>query len=48
MLHINTKADSNNPNSIMEVGYVLKNNATPSAMGERYLAEIKRYLGIRE
>lgn len=42
------EADSNNPNSIMEVGYVVKNNAILSAMGERYIAEIKRYLGIRE
>ncbi len=40
------EADSNNPNSIMEVGYVVKNNAILSAMGERYIAEIKRYLGI--
>ncbi len=40
------EADSNNPNSVMEVGYVVKNNAILSAMGERYIAEIKRYLGI--
>ena len=38
------EADSNNPNSVMEVGYVVKNNAILSAMGERYVAEIKRYL----
>ena len=42
------EADSNNPNSIMEVGYITKNNAILSAMGERYVAEIKRYLGIGE
>ena len=40
------EADSNNPNSVMEMGYVVKNNAILSAMGERYIAEIKRYLGI--
>lgn len=40
------EADSNNPNSIMQVGYVVKNNAILSAMGERYVAEIRRYLGI--
>ena len=40
------EADSDNPNSIMEVGYITKNNAILSAMGERYVAEIKRYLGI--
>ena len=38
------EADSNNPNSIMQVGYIVKNNAILSAMGERYIAEIKRYL----
>ena len=40
------EADSSNPNSVMEVGYIVKNNAILSAMGERYIAEIKRYLGI--
>ena len=40
------EADSTNPNSVMEVGYIVKNNAILSAMGERYIAEIKRYLGI--
>ena len=40
------EADSNNPNSLMEVGYVVRNNAILSAMGERYIAEIRRYLGI--
>ncbi|MBR6890578.1 MAG: LysR family transcriptional regulator [Clostridia bacterium] len=42
------EADSNNPNSVMEVGYVVKNNAILSAMGERYIAEMRRYLGIGE
>ena len=41
------EADSNNPNSVMEVGYVVKSNAILSTMGERYLAEIRRYLDIR-
>ena len=41
------EADSTNPNSVMEVGYIVKNNAILSAMGERYIAEIKRYLGIK-
>ena len=40
------EADSDNPNSIMEVGYVTKNNAILSAMGKRYLEEIRKYLGI--
>ena len=42
------QADSDNPNSVMEVGYIVKNNAILSAMGERYVAEIRRYLGIGE
>ena len=42
------EADSSNPNSVMEVGYVVKNNAILSAMGERYIAEIKKYLGIED
>lgn len=39
------EADSNNPNSIMEIGYIVKNNAILSSIGERYILEIKRYLG---
>lgn len=40
------EADSNNPNSVMDVGYIVRGNAKLSAMGERYLAEIRKYLGI--
>ena len=40
--------DANNPNSVMDVGYVVKNNAILSGMGRRYLEEIRRYLGIGE
>lgn len=39
------EADSNNPNSVMEVGYILKNNAILSSLGQRYLEEMRRYLG---
>ena len=38
--------DSNNPNSVMDVGYIVKNNAILSGPGQHYLDEIKRYLGI--
>ena len=41
------EADNKNPNSVMDVGYVVKSNAILSTMGERYLAEIRRYLDIR-
>ena len=42
------EADSSNPNSIMEIGYIVKNNAILSGMGERFVQEIRRYLGIRD
>jgi DNA-binding transcriptional LysR family regulator len=42
------EADSNNPNSIMDVGYVVRANAILSPLAERYVAEIRRYLGIGE
>ena len=38
--------DSNNPNSVMDVGYVVKSNAILSEPGHRYLDEIRRYLNI--
>lgn len=40
------EADSTNPNSTMDVGYILKNNAILSSLAQRYLEEIKRYLGV--
>ena len=40
--------DANNPNSVMDVGYIVKNNAILSGMGRRYLEEVRRYLGIGE
>ena len=42
------EADSNNPNSIMDLGYIVKNNAILSGLGQRYLEEIRRYLGVEE
>ena len=42
------EADSDNPNSIMEVGYVVRANALLSPLAERYIAEIRKYLGIGE
>ena len=42
------EADSNNPNSVMEIGYIIKNNAILSSVGQRFLEEIRRYLRIAE
>ena len=33
---------------VMEIGYILRKNSILSPAGERYIAEIKRYLGITE
>ena len=41
-------ADDANPNSVMEIGYLTRKNALLSAMGKRYIAEIRRYLGMEE
>ena len=40
--------DGNNPNSVMDVGYIVKNNAILSSLGQRYLEEIRSYLGVEE
>ena len=40
------EADELNPNSVMEIGYIVRKNAVLSAMGERYLLEIRKYLGL--
>ena len=40
--------DGNNPNSVMDLGYIVKNNAILSEPGQRYLSEIKRYLKIED
>ncbi|MEA4889748.1 MAG: LysR family transcriptional regulator [Clostridiaceae bacterium] len=38
------EADELNPNSAMEIGYIVKKNSMLSKMGALYLEEIKRYL----
>ena len=39
------EADDENPNSIMEIGYVTRTASILSNVGERYVAELKKYLG---
>lgn len=39
-------ADKQNPNSLMEIGYVTRKNTMLSQMGERYIHYIKQYLNI--
>ena len=41
-------ADEQNPNSLMEIGYVTRKNTILSQMGERYIHYIKQYLKIEE
>ena len=38
------KADEENPNSVMEIGYIIRKNSLMSQIGERYVTELKRYL----
>lgn len=38
--------DRDNPNSVMEIGYIVRKNTIPSRMGELYIEELKKYLGI--
>ena len=38
------KEDAENPNSIMEIGYVVKKNSMLSKMGEEYIEELNKYL----
>lgn len=40
------KADEEHPNSRMEIGYITKRNLMMTSMGERYIEEMKRTLGI--
>ena len=38
------EADDENPNSMMEIGYLTRRNNLLSNVGEQYVAELKRYL----
>ena len=38
------EADEENPNSVMEIGYITRKSSLLSQIGERYVAELKRYL----
>ena len=38
------KADEENPNSVMEIGYIIRKNSLMSQIGDRYVTELKRYL----
>lgn len=38
--------DDQNPNSVMEIGYVVRKNTILSKMGELYVDKLKNYLNI--
>lgn len=40
--------DEENPNSTMEIGYIVRENTILSRMGERYVEKLKAYLGISD
>lgn len=44
-LAIPFRADKENPNTIMEIGYIIRENMILSQMGERYIKHLKNYLG---
>ena len=39
--------DEINQNSVMEIGYVVRKNSILSRIGELYVKELKKCLGIR-
>ena len=42
------EADADNPNSVMEIGYIIRKNMIPSRTAEVYIEELKRTLGKQE
>lgn len=40
--------DPDNPNSKMEIGYIMRKNILPSSMAELYISELKQYLSLAE
>ncbi len=40
------REDEDNPNSTMEIGYVIRKNSILSKVGELYIGKLKAYLGI--
>ena len=40
--------DEENPNSVMEIGYITRKNSLLSSVGEKYVFELKKYLGTGE
>lgn len=40
------EADEDNPNSSMEIGYIIKKNTVPSQIGDVFIKELSNYLGV--
>ena len=40
------EADEDNPNSSMEIGYIIKKNTVPSQIGEVFIKELSNYLSV--
>lgn len=40
--------DKQNPNSVMEIGYIKKKGISLSQTGEEYIEHLKKYLGVVE
>ena len=37
-----------NPNSVMDIGYITRRNTYLSALGTRYIRELRRYLKLED
>ena len=42
------EADETNPNMVMEIGYITKRDSLLSTLGEVYINELKKYLGVEQ
>ena len=40
------EADEDNPNSSMEIGYIIKKNTVPSQIGDVFIEELSNYLSV--
>lgn len=40
------RSEKENPNEKMEIGYIVRKNAALSEIGEMYISEMKKYLGV--
>ena len=42
------EADADNPNSVMDIGYITRKNIRLSPLGQQYIRELRRYLKLQD